>query len=104
LLAQAAAVNTPCRKNIRLENAKLHLRSFKSIGKNLIFESRLTETFLGEIAPFVQVCLERRTGSKLIVPGMLVDFQQQIAILGKTSVIVVPGNVTQFALFLQFER
>jgi hypothetical protein len=35
---------------------------------------------------------------------MLVDFQQQIAILGKTSVIVVPGNVTQFALFLQFER
>jgi hypothetical protein len=37
LLAQAAAANTPWRKNIRLENAKLHLGSFKSIGKNLIF-------------------------------------------------------------------
>jgi hypothetical protein len=37
LLAQAAAANTPWRKNIRLENAKLHPRSFKSIGKSLIF-------------------------------------------------------------------
>jgi len=37
LLAQAAAANTPWRKNIRLENAKLHLRSFKSAGKSLIF-------------------------------------------------------------------
>jgi hypothetical protein len=33
LLAQATAANTPWRKNIRLENAKLHLRSPKSIGK-----------------------------------------------------------------------
>jgi hypothetical protein len=33
LLAQAAAANTPWRKNIRLENAKLHLRSPKSFGK-----------------------------------------------------------------------
>jgi hypothetical protein len=38
LLAQAAAANTPWRKNIRLENAKLHLRSLKSIGKILIFD------------------------------------------------------------------
>jgi hypothetical protein len=33
LAAQAAAANTPWRKNIRLENAKLHLRSPKSFGK-----------------------------------------------------------------------
>src|SRR4029077_14087812 len=37
LLAQAAAANTPWRRNIRLENAKLHLRSLKSIGENLNF-------------------------------------------------------------------
>jgi hypothetical protein len=37
LPAQATAANTPWRKNIRLENAKLHLRSFKSIGKKSDF-------------------------------------------------------------------
>jgi hypothetical protein len=49
LAAQAAAANTPWRRNIRLENAKLHLRSFKSTGENLIFD---VLTLQGEIAPF----------------------------------------------------
>jgi hypothetical protein len=37
LAAQAAAANTPWRRNIRLENAKMHLRSFKSIGEKSDF-------------------------------------------------------------------
>jgi hypothetical protein len=46
---QATAANTPWRRNIRLENAKLHLRSFKSIGGNLIFwVLTLQRTLLGK--------------------------------------------------------
>ena len=53
LAAHAAAANTPWRRNIRLENAKLHLRSFKSIGGKSDFDDlTLQKTLLGEIAPF----------------------------------------------------
>jgi hypothetical protein len=51
LLAQATVASTPWRKNIRLENAKLHLRSFKSIGKS-DFYVPFSETSFGGIAPF----------------------------------------------------
>jgi hypothetical protein len=56
LLAQAAAANTPWRKNIRLENAKLHLRSFKSIGKICFLCPVFRKHLLGEIAPFRADC------------------------------------------------
>jgi hypothetical protein len=64
LAAQAAAANTPWRKNIRLENAKLHLRSFKSIGKNLIFYvPSYGNTFWGNGPISCRFALGLRTGS-----------------------------------------
>jgi hypothetical protein len=51
LLAQAAAANSPWRRNIRLENAKLHLRSLKSIGKNPDFCSVLQKHFFWGNSP-----------------------------------------------------
>jgi len=89
LLAQAAAANTPWRRNIRLDNAKLHLRSLKSIGQNLIFWiPSCRKQFWGKSLHSCGFAMERRTGSNGIVTGKRTDFQQQIAILGKTSVIV----------------
>jgi hypothetical protein len=62
LLAQAAAANTPWRKNIRLENAKLNLRSFKSIGKfQSMFLFPLWEFLCGGIAPLLAGTLGLRT-------------------------------------------
>jgi len=49
--------------------------------------SRFSETFLGEIAPFRAGLPGASNRKQLIVTGKPVNFQRQIAVLGKTSVI-----------------
>jgi hypothetical protein len=49
LQALATAANMPWRRNIRLENAKLHLRSFKSIGgKSDFYDLAVQKTLWGK--------------------------------------------------------
>jgi hypothetical protein len=55
--------------------------------------SRFAETFLGEIAPFRAGLPGASNRKQLIVTGKSVNFQRQIAVLGKTSVIASKSDV-----------
>jgi len=105
LQALATAANMPWRRNIRLENAKLHLRSFKSIGGKSDFYDLAVQKHFGGNRPFRagspgasnRKQLNPNLNSSGLPEGNL-PFWEKLQYLSHTA------NVTKFALFKQFAQ